>query len=254
MMIDEAVFFQWLLTSWFVLSGVTFLVLLFIPAPYGRHLRSGWGPQISARVGWLMMESTVVIVYFACWLIGDNPFGGLDQVLFLVFQSHYVYRAFVFPFRMGREGSIPLFIVLSGMLFNVVNGYLNGRWLFTLAGLDHFDLNWLLMFFPGLLIFFTGMVINHWADGRLRDLRRSGGGRYGIPHGGLFRLVSCPNYLGEIIEWAGWAILTWSLPGLAFLVWTTANLVPRALHHHRWYRRTFPDYPPERKAIIPGLL
>lgn len=253
-MIDEAVFFQWLLTGWFILSGVTFLILLFIPAPYGRHLRPGWGPRVSARIGWLMMESTVVIVFFACRLIGDNPAGGLAQVLFLVFQSHYCYRAFVFPFRMGRDGSMPIFIVLSGMLFNVVNGYLNGRWLFTLAGPEHFDLTGLLRFVPGLLLFYTGMVINHRADGRLRRLRRSGGERYGIPHGGLFRLVSCPNYLGEIIEWAGWAILTWSLPGLAFLAWTAANLVPRALHHHHWYRRTFPDYPPERKAIIPWLL
>jgi hypothetical protein len=30
--------------------------------------------------------------------------------------------------------------------------------------------------------------------------------------------------------------------------------VPRALAHHRWYRTTFPDYPPARTAIIPGLL
>jgi protein-S-isoprenylcysteine O-methyltransferase Ste14 len=66
--------------------------------------------------------------------------------------------------------------------------------------------------------------------------------------------VSCPNYLGEIVEWTGFALLTWSLPAVSFAAWTVANLVPRALAHHRWYRERFPDYPRRRKALIPGLL
>jgi hypothetical protein len=35
---------------------------------------------------------------------------------------------------------------------------------------------------------------------------------------------------------------------------TAANLVPRALSHHRWYQANFPDYPHERRALLPGLL
>ena len=46
---------------------------------------------------------------------------------------------------------------------------------------------------------------------------------------------------------------TWSLPGLAFAVWTVANLMPRARAHHKWYGNYFPDYPQERKALVPGL-
>jgi len=253
-MIDEQGFFNWLLVAWFTLSAVTFVVLLVIPAPYGRHVRPGWGPRLPARIGWLLMESTVVVVFFACWILGTNPIAFFPVVFLVVFLSHYLYRAFVYPFRMGPGASMPLFIVGSGMLFNVVNGYLNGRWLFTLAGPGQFDwITWPRIAL-GCLIFFSGMVINHWADGKLRQLRKEGGGQYGIPRGGLYRLVSSPNYLGEIIEWAGWAIMTWSLPGLAFAVWTAANLVPRALHHHRWYGETFPDYPPGRRAIIPFIL
>jgi hypothetical protein len=37
-------------------------------------------------------------------------------------------------------------------------------------------------------------------------------------------------------------------------VWTAANLVPRAVAHHRWYRERFADYPAERKALVPFLL
>ena len=66
--------------------------------------------------------------------------------------------------------------------------------------------------------------------------------------------MSCPNYLGEIVEWIGWAILTWSLAGASFAVWTAANLAPRALSNHRWYREQFTDYPPARRALIPFVL
>ena len=74
-----------------------------------------------------------------------------------------------------------------------------------------------------------------------------------MPQGRLFRWVSCPNYLGETIEWAGWAIATWSMAGAAFAFWTAANLVPRAVAHHRWYRQKFPDYPNQRRAILPAI-
>ena len=49
-----------------------------------------------------------------------------------------------------------------------------------------------------------------------------------VPHGPLFRLVSCPNYFGEIVDWSGFALATWSPGGLLFALWTAANLVPRA--------------------------
>ena len=87
--------------------------------------------------------------------------------------------------------------------------------------------------------------------GRRGPLLASGG--YGIPHGGLYRWVSCPNYLGEMVIWVGWAIVTWSLAGLAFALWTVANLAPRAWSHHRWYQERFEDYPTERKALLPGV-
>ncbi len=76
---------------------------------------------------------------------------------------------------------------------------------------------------------------------------------YHIPNGGLYKLVSCPNYLGETIEWTGYAITTHSLAGFAFAFYTFANLAPRAQHHHKWYKERFADYPANRKAYIPYL-
>lgn len=57
-----------------------------------------------------------------------------------------------------------------------------------------------------------------------------------------------------IMEFPGFAMMTWSPAALVFALWTFFNLIPRALDHHKWYRANFPEYPPERKAILPHLL
>jgi steroid 5-alpha reductase family enzyme len=135
-----------------------------------------------------------------------------------------------------------------------VNGYLNGRWLFSLS--PERPAAWLTSgpFMLGVLLFAVGYAVHVLADRELRRLRRQSGGAYVVPRGPLFRLVSCPNYMGELIEWTGWALATWCLPGLVFALWTAANLVPRALSHHVWYRANFADYPRARRAIVPYLL
>ena len=103
-------------------------------------------------------------------------------------------------------------------------------------------------------MFVAGLAINIQSDQILIGLRKGRDTGYAIPRGGLYRWVSCPNYLGELIEWTGWAVLTWSTAGLVFAVWTAANLVPRAISNHRWYREQFSDYPANRKAVLPLLL
>jgi hypothetical protein len=49
----------------------------------------------------------------------------------------------------------------------------------------------------------------------------------------------------------GWGITVTEKFAWMFMI---ANLLPRAIAHHRWYANNFPDYPKERKAIIPFIL
>jgi hypothetical protein len=95
------------------------------------------------------------------------------------------------------------------------------------------------------------MYINQKADNMLIALRTPGETGYKIPTGWLFEKISCPNLFGELIEWLGFAILCWNLPAFSFFIWTSANLIPRAISHHKWYRQQFADYPADRKAIFP---
>ena len=97
------------------------------------------------------------------------------------------------------------------------------------------------------------MIINIHSDKILLKLSKQKNG-YQIPYGGFYKWISSPNYFGEIIEWIGWAIMTWSFSGFVFALWTTFNLLPRALKHHSWYKEKFDGYPKERKAIIPKIL
>jgi steroid 5-alpha reductase family enzyme len=106
----------------------------------------------------------------------------------------------------------------------------------------------------GAIIFLSGFAINKYHDAILIKLRPTSGNGYKIPYGGLFKYVSCPNFLGEIISWTGFAIVAFNLPALSFLVWTLVNLTTRALDHHKWYIKEFPEYPKERKAIFPFSL
>jgi len=235
----------------FAAAAVIFVALFFITAPYGRYLRRGWGPSISSTLGWVIMESVAAITIFAVFFLSDRTAQPVAIVFLIMWQAHYLYRSYIFPFRRKGARSMPVAVVVMGMFFNLWNGYLNGNELF-LNGVDR-GIEWCCdpRFIIGLALFVTGAGINHQSDSILFKLRAPGETGYKIPNGGLYRYVSMPNYLGELVEWCGWALATWTLAGLAFALFTAANLVPRALANHRWYKEQFPDYPKERKAIIP---
>jgi protein-S-isoprenylcysteine O-methyltransferase Ste14 len=246
--------FEGLLVGGLVAAAVVFILLFFVTAPYGRHTRGGWGPRISGRAAWVFMEIPAVVVFAGCFLAGNGLAPGIVWLFVALWEIHYVHRTFIFPFRLHEAGkTTPVLIVAFAVAFNVFNGYVNGRYLGV--GASTYDVRWLEdpRFLIGVGLFIAGTAGNLWSDRILINLRQPGETDYKIPRGGLFRWVSCPNYLSETLKWIGWAIATWSLPGLVFAVWTMANLVPRALAHHRWYRRQFPDYPRERKALVPFL-
>ncbi len=236
------------------LAIVTFIYLSRITAPYGRHYAgTGWGPHIDNRLGWVIMELPTTAVFALIHFAGEAAWNLVPLVFLAMWQGHYLHRTFVYPFRTRTAGrKIPLTVVGSGVLFNSLNAYVNARFI---SSIGEYGADWLAdpRFLLGAAIFLTGMALNIHSDNILLRLRKSNDAGYSIPQRGMFRYVSCPNYLGEIIEWAGWAIATWSLAGFAFFIYAAANLAPRARSNHAWYRQRFSDYPAERRALIPGV-
>lgn len=233
------------------LALITFISLFFITAPYGRHGRGGWGPEVNQRLGWVLMELPACVLWLAIFFMGEHALEVAPLALMSLWQVHYINRTFIFPLRIKAQGkTTPFSIVLTAVVFNSLNAYINARWV---SELGHYDASWLLdaRFIVGALLFALGFAINQHADWVLMNLRKPGETGYKIPRGGLYTYITCPNYFGELLEWTGFAIASWSLPGLAFAVYTFANLAPRARDHHRWYKEKFADYPSERRALFP---
>ena len=246
--------FNLFLSFWVLVAIITFIYLFFVNAPYGRHIQSGWGKNISARAGWVVMESPCVILMLIFAFLVFDQLLLVHMVFLIIWLAHYVHRSFIYPFVIDMtHPKMPISIAISAFCFNLVNVSVQaiGIFYFTTYSSD-----WLMSntFLLGLSLFIIGMFINIRSDYLIVALRKQKGPGYHLPNRFLHKYISAPNYFGEILEWTGWAVLTWSVSGAVFLAWTIANLFPRALAHHKWYQEKFEDYPKNRKAIIPGIL
>ncbi|XP_021897373.1 steroid 5-alpha-reductase DET2 [Carica papaya] len=256
---SDQTFFRYCLLALYLIAPPTVIALKFLQAPYGKHNRPGWGPTIYAPLSWFFMESPTLWLTFLLFPYGRHHSNPKALLLISPFLLHYFNRTCLYPLRLHRSitqrkpaSGFPVSVAMTAFSFNLLNTYLQARWVSHYKD-DYEGDGWFLWrFLGGLVLFLVGMWVNLWADRVLVGLKREGGG-YKVPRGGLFEMVSCPNYFGEVVEWLGWAVMTWSWVGFGFFLYTCANLVPRARASHKWYLRKFDDYPKGRKAVVPFL-
>lgn len=236
---------------WILIGVITFFYLLYFKtAPYGRYASKSWGPMISNKLGWVLMESPALLFFLYFALKGNPSFSDPALVFIGLWCMHYFNRSFIFPFRIKTEGKkMPLVITFSAILFNSINTFLIGT--FINENAQTYQNDWFItpQFIIGFTVFVIGFTVNQSADNTLLNLRKPGETGYKIPRGKLFTYISSPNLLGEIIEWIGFFIMTWHLATFTFAVWTIANLAPRIVAHHKWYLSKFSHYPKIRKAF-----
>ena len=240
---------------WLSIAIVVHVVMFFYTAPFGRHTNDRWGPLMDNKLGWIIMELPSLIVMVLFLVYGSYSLTSYAWILFLLWIIHYTNRTLIYPFRIRSKGKkMPVFIVVNAIFFNLMNAGLNGYFLAELSS-GSYSISWLTspITILGVVVFFTGMLINLRTDHLLINLRKPNETGYKIPKGFLFDYISSPNLFGEILEWTGFAIMAWNLPALTFMVWTFANLVPRAKNHHDWYLDKFEEYPKNRKRVFPFL-
>ncbi len=249
-------------TQWMYIWGAVGLASAFIIhfaklLPISNKVDSGGLAMlgmINKRTGWIIMEIPVLASVLYFFFMGDKPLN-VSALFVAAFVIHYTNRALIYPFRIKVDGKkMPVSMVLSSMSFYIINGYLIG---YYFGSLREYPIEWLYdpRFLFGAALFTAGLVINIQSDNILINLRQPGETAYKIPHGGLFKYISCPNYFGEIIEWVGFAIMSWSLPGVVYAIWVALPLFAQGLNAHRWYLEKFnSEYPVNRKAVIPGLI
>ncbi|KAI9085375.1 hypothetical protein K1719_032631 [Acacia pycnantha] len=258
-MIEDESLFRKALFALFAIAPPTIISLRFLQAPYGKHHRSGWGPNLSPPLAWFLMESPTIWLTLLLFPHGRHSSNPRSLILISPFLLHYFNRTILYPLRLLRSPSsktasgFPLIIASIAFFFNLLNAYVQARWVSHYKDYAEGDGLFWLRFCGGAAVFVCGVWINVWSDRELLRLKRQGKG-YVVPRGGIFELVSCPNYFGETVEWLGWAVMSWSWAGLGFFVYTFVNLVPRARANHEWYLDKFgEDYPKNRKAVIPFL-
>lgn len=239
---------------------VTSLAAIFIATPYGRFADAKWGVSLDPRLGWFLMELPASVTFFWMYFRGPHRFDVYPLVLLFVWSCHYLNRGFLMPLMMrvpkGQKGSFSVMVVAIGWVVTSLHGYLNATWATTFH--PDTSAHWLTdpRFVVGIALYYVGMGFNLHADHVLRNLRTKdevaqGIRSYRVPKGGLFEYVTNASYFAELIAWSGFALFTWSPGGLFILAISLANLVPRAVATHRWYRERFADYPKERRILLP---
>lgn len=240
-----------------VLGLIVFISLYFVTAGYGKFATKKWGPAVNNKVGWVIMESPVFLFMLILWLLSPNKGNTVTTLFFLFFELHYFQRSFIFPLLLKGKSTMPLSIITMGIIFNTINALMQGGWLFYLAPTGTYTTEWLTtpQFIIGTIIFFAGMIININSDSVIRHLRKPGDTKHYLPQKGMYKYVTSANYFGEIVEWTGFAILTWSLSGVIFAWWTFANLVPRAASIYKRYVEEFGPQVKEKrlKRIFPFI-
>ncbi|KAI0090759.1 3-oxo-5-alpha-steroid 4-dehydrogenase-domain-containing protein [Irpex rosettiformis] len=261
--------FPWVngIKSWVVMESTSFIVCIFAymtsPLSFKNY---GHSPEISL----------------------SNP----TAILSGLFLIHYTNRAFISPLRTPTRSKFHIIIPLTAITYTMVNGTLIGSYLSSpeaatfLTGAFSRPRFWF-----GIGLWILGFVGNIVHDEILFDLRRNpkpqakaksdgqdredsdeeddNNGKektphYAIPYGYLYRFISYPNYFCEWLEWFGFALAAAPIPSLfhissyqppwVFLLTEVVTMFPRAYRGHQWYHRRFPDYPKERKAVIPFVV
>lgn len=234
------------------LGVVVFVALYFVNAGYGMFLNNKWGKTINNKLAWFLMEFPIFLAMIIIWLASPHRFDIVPMIFLLIFEIHYFQRSIIFPWIMKGNSQMSLAVMFMGIAFNILNAMMQGYWIFfesynanyQVFGLSYSDIEWLRspQFIIGVCIFLSGFYVNLRSDYIIRHLRKDENDtKHYLPSGFLFEYVTSANYLGELMEWLGFAILTWSLSGLVFFWWTFANLVPRAHNIYKRYQMEFKD-------------
>ncbi|EJT96743.1 hypothetical protein DACRYDRAFT_72945 [Dacryopinax primogenitus] len=223
------------------------------------------------------MEMPAPLCFLYTWTLSPlsktgspPPLKSPAGILVGLFLIHYFHRAILQPLYSPRRSPSHIIVPIIAFVYQTVNGSLLGCYFSSReVATDAWDQP---AFWAWVGLFFAGMVGNIYHDNLLISLRRNTHRaakakgekpHYGIPRGGLFALISYPNYFCEWLEWVGFAMAStvgspfppsYVTPPWVFLLSEVCVMLPRAVSGHGWYKQKFEDYPKERKAVIPFLL
>ncbi|KAF8339664.1 3-oxo-5-alpha-steroid 4-dehydrogenase-domain-containing protein [Cantharellus anzutake] len=224
------------------------------------------GPQVSWRTVFLVEYAGPLIIHPLIYLFPQVFYrttfehSQLQTLTYVLVLLHFLKRELetLFVHRFSHA-TMPLrnifknsahYHILSGIL---LAGGVYGPWYSRKALAGSLRAN------PTFLAACTGVwlvaeALNFHAHLTVRNLRPAGTKTRGIPRGGLFELVSVPNYFTEVVAWTAITVMTQSPFAVLFLVVSTGQMAIWAAKKHRGYKKEFgSNYPKGRKAMFPFI-
>ena len=220
------------------------------------------------------------------------PWADPSVLLAAMFVAHYINRALVSPLRTPSRSRSHVIVNICGAFFNLANAFSVAAYLTSPSAQSFLsDAYTRPLFLIGVVLWASGFIGNILHDETLLDIRRKAAAKrekthdqkgeyYGIPHGMLYSFISYPNYFCEWLEWLGFALAAAPLPtsfvprsltltsldalvrsGVPktltppwiFVISEVLVMLPRAYRGHQWYLNKFPEYPKNRKVVLPFI-
>ncbi|OMJ17166.1 putative enoyl reductase [Smittium culicis] len=222
------------------------------------------GKQISWKTVFLIEYGGPIIIHYliynlpSIFYLKSFEHSNAQYAMYLMAIAHYVKREletlFVHRFSHATMPFTNLFkncfhyYVLGGILlayFNYMPQFGKGS-PFDLAT-SSFSIT------IAVLLFIVFELSNLSTHVTLMNLRPAGSTVRKIPYGYGFNLVSCPNYLFEILSWVSFSIISPSYFSWLFIIVSSGQMYLWALKKHSQYKKEFPDYPKNRTAIFPFI-
>lgn len=192
-------------------------------------------------------KTTVILVLFCL------SFQGLRRLFECIFVSKF------------SDSKMHVFHYFAGVFFyscqgvTLLLGARNLTYVPKTPGSDRFldRLNGVQIIGLVMFIFFSG--VQFWCHTTLSDLRKNkkvDKNEHGIAEGGFFEFVSAPNMMAECgIYLSIFTILEFHhFMFLLVVCFVLTNQTLAAILTHQWYKKTFKNYPKNRRAILPHLL
>lgn len=224
------------------------------------------GPQIGWNTVFILEYAGPFVIYnlvaLRPWILygdaaRDTSLSTTATIALICWSVHYLKRILetLFVHRFSH-GTMPLRNLFKNC------GYYWGFTLYVAYHINHplFTPPSLILQIAGLALFIVSELGNLSIHMLLRDLRPPGTTvrKIPVPNSNpltkLYNLVSCPNYTYEFYSWTGFTLLTSCVPAGLFALAGLYQMSVWALGKHRNYKKEFPNYPKNRKAILPFVL
>jgi very-long-chain enoyl-CoA reductase len=184
------------------------------------------------------------------------PITKVQWLVFALFQLHFIKRELETMFlHKFSANTMPAWNIFRNSYFYWIHAGLHSAYdVYSPGSLSARDQLGLLDY-VGLALFVNGELANYVVHRHLASLRKPGGTEKGIPHCIGSNLVTCPNYMFEVISWVGvilisrsWAVVLFILIGISYMRdWSKGK--EKAL------RQEFGDrYKAKKYTMLPGLI